>query len=381
MPTPVAPYPTASRLLATAVDEPVSSAHGRRRAQHLNFLRAHLAQSVAVARFGPTTTNFLGLGGWVHFFYRRTPGIQAVRLGVKLHPAQSGGSSKTAVLAVDVGTAPGSMSPATILSASDSFGGVESVTLPDAKVRVRDELVAFLDVRALDPANVYLVRVSYTPAVANEANFFSRVSLHEVPLAAVDPSGDPTNEPGVNEAEADVRNRVHQGTTGGPTGLLRLFGEYDVARTKVRAHAQISTPQGYSWNGASGGLAALNWGVGGYDPRLRGRARRRYAAGTYNRYTVCALYGFAPTYAGVAACKLRVSAATPAGTDGTFADVALVDTAGGYAVGTATLDVTTADADQRFELAVTAATESTDGVSFATDTVRLHALALIEDES
>lgn len=383
MPVPVNARPSPSTLLSCRAGAPCSSAHGRRRAQTLNFLRAYALPHLAEARFNPYS---VATSSRVYALYRRTPGVQVVQLTIALHATQDGGSAKSAVLEVEAGTNLSGLSPVAFLSQNASFGGVESVFLPSRKARLRDELVGFVDVSGFDPADLIAFRITYTPSATGEMNGIARVSLSEVPLATVDPTSAPTTEPGVNEAEPDVRNRIHQGTTTSRTGLLRLFAQLDLARSAVRGHLQIIAPHDHPISRDSLSLGPLDWGgaIGtSWDARFRLRARRLYAAGTPQRCTLAAIYSYSATYpSGLANAFIRATATTIGlgGATASTADLPLAHTGASYAIGTTTFDVPTDGTDQRVELSFAARTESTDGFSIAHDPLSIVALALIDDE-
>lgn len=392
MPSPVNPRPTPATLASLQVGKPVSSAHGRRAAQELNYLRAHAVQAIGEAQFpqalGASTS------ASAYLLYRKTPGVVALRVCAKFHhgdvPDSLGGYLR---LAVAAGSSPNTFttlpdpSPTPIANfigtVSDLWTASTFQSLPNADLREHEEHVAFVDVSAFDEAETYVVRITYTAEDSSNDGLWSW-SLHEVPLATVDPVAAPTTEPGVNEAEPDSRNRIYQGTSGGKGGLLRVWSELDAARSEVRRHAQ--TGRYCTRNSTS--LGALEWqGSTGYgsgnDPKFVVRARKLYAAGTTNAVAFKALYVYDPTYATLTNSKLRVTVdSTPFGgaTTTTF-DLPLTDSGTNFALGSVAASLPTDGTGQLCEVTFSAQTSNTDGVSTTSDPVLVFALALIEDEA
>ncbi len=387
MPSPVPTRPSPVRLLSRAVGVAVSSAHGRRAAQELNFLRAHAVQCIADHQFHSVTT--CSPTSSVDSFYRRTPGVNALRVTVKLHHAGAGSTGGT--LKVSVGTNPAAL---TDLVAADYLGtnppmytSTTPVSLPNARLRTHEEHTAFIDVTGLDPADTNIVRVLYTAATNPTSDGQWSVSLHEVALSTVDPAADPTDEAGVNEAEFDFRNRVYGGVVGSTGGLVRVWGELDVARSEVRRHIQIAARPNHYWYRANAAYGALNWNAGlgtTYDPVLRVRARALYGSTVNNTVRLVALYLFNATYTGLTGAKLKVtvSSANTGGATTASYELQLADTGSAYAVGSVLATLPTDGTDQDCEVSFTAKTQSDDGGGgTAVDELRILALALIEEEA
>lgn len=380
MPSPVNSRPTPVRLFGRRVGAPVSSAHGRRHAQELNFLRAHAVQ--CVLEHESPLPHTVDPTEDVYAIYRRTPGVKALRLVARLHHADPDGTGGS--LLVSMGTDPASL---TDLVAADYLGispaiytDATPLPLPNAQLRGHEEHIAFIDVSALDPADYNVIRVRYTPDTPSVQDGLHTVSLHEVALPTVDPSADPTNEPGCNEAEADFRNRIYQGTSGGPGGLLRTWSELDVARAEVRRHVQLRAPA------TRDALAygALDWGAGyGYDPTLRVRARKLYAAGSVNTVRFVAIYAYDPTYSTLTNSKIKVHVDTTnvGGASAYSYELQLTDTGGALAIGSVGAVLPTDGDDQIVEVTFEAKTSNTDGVSTTHDLAGFYALALIESET
>jgi hypothetical protein len=372
----------------------VSAAHGRRWAQEVNFNRAFAVQSVGSLSYalphttsGPTDYPLL---------YRRTPGVQVLRLTVQFHPYNLyGGTSTTGTLQVLVGTTHAGVATATLAGQGEigPFGGVQTFPLPSFAQRVADEWTCDVDVSALSTSSTYVVVLRFTPTTTGQRNGIARVSSLEVPLADTAPTADPlsTGEPGLNEAEADVRNRIYAGSATSVGGMARLVSEMDRARSAARRHLQVGFPMTTAlapWrNNTVNG--ALTWGaeinaIGStWDPTFQMRARRLYAASTGNRYRFWALYRYAPTYSGLTGSFATVVASTLAtgGATTQSATAPLANTAGAWALTSTTIDVPCDGTDQIAEITFSAATANTDGVTTTSDPVYLAALALIEEEA
>lgn len=392
MASPIPQRPTPSQLASRRVGAPLSAAHGRRWAQEANFNRAFAVPSVACMGFAtPHTTS--GATDYC-LIYRRTPGIQVLRVTVQFHPFDLyGGSSTTGTLSVLVGTTHAGATAATLSGQGElgAFGGSQTFPLPSFKQRVADEWTTDVDVSALSTSNTYVVVLRFTPTTTGQRNGLARVTAIEVPLADTAPTADPlsTGEPGLNEAEPDVRNRVYAGSATAVGGMARLVSEMDRARSSVRRHMQVCVPMSDSaWrNNTVNG--ALTWGseinaVGStWDPTWRIRARRLYEAGSTNRYRFWALYRYAPTYSGVAGSFATVVASTLAtgGATTQSATAALVATSGAWLLASTTIDVPTDGTNQLVDITFSAATANTDGVTTTSDPAYFAALALIEEEA
>lgn len=388
MPSPVNPRPTPSTLAGRRVGVAVSSAHGRRWAQELNYLRAHAVQCIGEAHYPIPRTSSPTYDA--NLLYQRTPGVMALRVCVKLHHGDTGSSSGGHVR-IAVGTDPNALTtlPDPSPTPIAAFIGVEPpvftsssfLSLPNERLREHEEHIAFIDVSEFDPASVYVIRLRYTSDGTATDGPWS-FSLHEVALATVDPVADPTAEPGFNEAEPDSRNRLRQGVSG-VNGVLRLWSELDVARSQVRRHIAVSR----SGTRADASYGALVWGAELVvsDPVFLARARRLYdPAVAGNSAKLWVLYAFNATYAGLSDAKIKITFDTTAVGGATTAsyEFQLTDTGSNLAVGSVDVTLPCDGTDQLVEFTISAKTQSDNGGGgTSVDTLTVLALALIEDET
>jgi len=383
MPSPVNSRPSPSRLSAHHVGTGVSSAHGRHWAQELTHLRAYAVPHVADLSFKSL------LGGSDHFVYlvyRRTPGVKVIRVTARLLPTTAAAVSGT--LSLRIGATPVAALAAgyeTPLGPSDQAWDGASTILSDAVTsRILPEYVAYFDVSSWSTSAITVLLVAFSP-LSGSCDLNS-VSVREVPLADVDPSGDASNEAGCNEAEIDFRNRIFSdGSTN--TGLVRLWDQLDAARSSVRRHMQIAGRSVDAFSRNSLTLGALTWsaGIGAtYDPIWYVRARSLYGSAVTNAVKFSAIYAYDPTYATLTNSKIRVTLDTTAcggATTSTY-DIALTDTNGFYALGSVTAAIPTDGTDQRCAVTFSAQTRSDNGGGLtAVDELRVLTLALIEEES
>lgn len=381
MASPINTRPSPARLSARQVGVAVSSSHGRHAAQEISHLRAFAVPNVADMTF----KSLLGGGGHsVYLVYRRTPGIKVLRVTAKLLPS----GATTGTLSLRQGASPGLALVAgfeTPLGPSDqAWNGTATIKTVLQTSRTLPELVAYFDVSSWSTSAITVLLINYTPS-AGSCDLHS-VAVREVPLADVNPSGDPTNEAGCNEAEADFRNRIYEGASSSG-GLKRVWSELDAARTSVRRHMQIAarTVDAFSRNSLT--LGALTWsgGIGAtYDPIWYVRARALYGAAVTNAVKLSAIYAYDPTYSVLTDAKIRVTLDTTAcggATTSTY-DLPLTDTGGFLALGSVTAAIPCDGTDQRCAVTFSAQTKSADGGGgTATDACTIYCLALIEEEA
>lgn len=382
MGSPVNTRPSPARLSARQVGVAVSSSHGRHAAQELNHLRAYAVPNVADLSFKSL------LGGGDHFVYlayRRTPGVKVLRVTARLRPTTAAATSGT--LSLRQGATPVAALAAgyeTPLGPSDSAWDGSRAFLSDAVTsRILPEFVAYFDVSSWSTSAITVLLVAFSPLTGSCD--LNSAAVREMPLADVDPAGDPTNEAGCNEAEADFRNRVYVGVSG-TNGLKRVWSELDAARSSVRRHMQIAarTVDAFSRNSLT--LGALTWsgGIGAtYDPIWYTRARSLYGSAVANAVKFSAIYAYDPTYATLTNSKIRVTLDTTAcggATTSTY-DLPLTDTGGLLAIGSVTAAIPTDGTDQRCAVTFSAQTSNTNGGSTTNDPCTIYALAIIEEEA
>lgn len=403
MPTYVPQRPVASLLRSRRTGAAVSSAHGRRWAQSINHLRGWAVQPVGSWAYHPHTTN-----GATDYYaiYRRTPGVELLRVAVRLHANVGGSTNRTASLGITAGTTVAGLSAVSYVgSTPTSLDGSTAVPLPYASARQCPEYVAYVDVSGFSVGSYYVIRLRYTPASNGGHNGVRTWSLHECPRSTLDVVGDPTTEPGLDDAWPDVRNRIHTGTTGTASGLLRLASEIDVARTQHRRHLQINcpatnatypsttlyaiagTPATY-WTANSTTEAALNWRVPpGQDLLLRHRPRKLYQSTPGNNYRFLAIYAFNPAWADFTNSYLRVrsSSANTGGAITTNTNLALTNTGAltTFVLGSVGAHGTSIDGTTPFAPIeeVSFAARTADNPVTTSSELRVVALAIIEEET
>lgn len=268
-------------------------------------MRGFVTQVVCSQRFAAHATTG-ACDYWA--IYRRTPGVEVLRLTLRLHRYASGGTSRTCTLSIAVGTTVAGVASASYVGGTPAaLDGSTAVPLPYAGIRQRETISANIDVSGLSTSSYYVIRLRYTPAVNGESNGVESFSLVESPRSTSDVQGAASTEPGFEDIWPDVRNRMHAGTTGASTGLLRIASEYDIARTQHRRHLQIALPSQHYASRNATTEGALGWGgaIGAtWDPTFVTRCRKLWLA-TGNNYRFLAIYAFNPAWADFTNSYLR----------------------------------------------------------------------------
>ena len=324
MPSYVPQRPVPSDLTSRQIGKAVSSAHGKRWAQSINHGRGFGVMPVCAHNYFPHRTNG-SIDYWA--IYKRTPGVEALRVAFRLHKDFS--TTRQARITIDAGTTVAGIAAVSYIGGTPYFlDGTNYLPLPYGDARQSPEYVAYIDVSGWSTSNLYAVRLQYTPLFNNNINGVRSWSLQECPRATLDIVNDPTNEPGVDEAWPDVRNRVHAGTTGTASGLVRIAGEIDVLRTQHRRHLQINCPgengqhvtvgsQTFTgivntyWTANNMADAALTWvRPHNQDLVLRCRPRKLYQSTPGNAYRFAAIYSFDPAWVDFTNSHLKVQSDT-----------------------------------------------------------------------
>lgn len=322
MPSYVPQRPVPALLRSRQTGAAVSSAHGRRWAQSLNHLRGWAVEPVCSNSYFPQTTTG-ACDYWA--IYKRTPGVEVLRVSIRLHANLAGGGvNRKCTLSIAAGTTVAGVSGVSYVGATPSFlDGTTESPVPWLQGRQAPELTAYIDVSGFTIGSLYVIRLRYTPNANGGYNGVRTFALHECPRSTLDLVADPTNEPGLDEAEPDIRNRIRAGTTGTNGGMVRLASEIDIARTQHRRHLQISCPSSgvytnYSPFSSMGGVSCY-WTVNsttetnpnyrapaGQDILLRSRPRKLYQSTPGNNYRFAAIYAFNPGWADFTNSYLRV---------------------------------------------------------------------------
>lgn len=321
MPSYIPQRPVPSLLRSRQTGAAVSSAHGRRWAQSALHLRGWAVEPIAAHSYHPHKTNG-ACDYWI--IYRRTPGVEVVRVVVRLHSNVGGTTNRSCTLSLAYGSAVAGVGAVTF--AGDTpyfFDGSTAVPIPYSAGRQSPELTAYLDATKFSDSALNVIRLRYTPTTNDGWNGVRSFSLQECPRSTSDLVADPTGEPGIDEAEPDVRNRIRAGTTGTNGGLVRLASEIDVYRISHRRHLQINCPSSatyenlapYStfggaatyWTANSTTEAALNYRAPiGLDIKLRSRPCKLYQSTPGNNYRFAAIYAFDPAWSDFTNSYLRV---------------------------------------------------------------------------
>lgn len=370
MSTPVPDHPEAAQLRRFGVGRPVSTAHGRRWAQELAYL---LAYNVPSVYSGVVTGDDTGIGAHgTHLAYRRSPGVRVLYVGVELANGPPGSYTTGYVQGVPTGNVD-------VFVNGSAFGGgaLESglgdisnpIQAPHFSVRNPPIYEAYLDVSALSTAAVQ--RLTFSWGTSSSHSGIYRLHVAEVPLLDVDPNGAPTTEPGISASWATPEGRLVDSTPDQGEGFERIYAQLDAARSQVRRHLQVVTPEvagsaaytmmrpanatlvgNLAWRGTAGLTAQRKFFM---------RARRLYAATVGNAYTVWLRYQ-AP-----AGGTFRVLA------NGVATDLTL-PTAATYGQFSGAVSIPCNGTDQDVELEFLAANAST------TDPLLISTIALVENE-
>ena len=331
MPIPIPTRPPADLLARYRAGEPASAMHFRTLIQKTNWLRAHVVQPYfsgcfhepAAAEVGPGTMTY-------NVLFIPTPGVQVIRVQFETHAHTLGNTFYVDDVLID-GV---SVTPIVSSPVFDTPGPPVSAPAD----RLRSTHVAYFLLDSLSSTTCYTLTLQVS--FASEFKGLSSLSVCEVPLPLVDPNGNPSSEPGVNEAWPDARNRIFAGTASTGAGTQRLIREATYARTRARQHWQIVAPEDDTKcfkQAASVGFAQLDYQEAfgtTYDPTFYLRAKRRSAVNT-NSYRVYIRYKWAGT-AGTALFRATIDSsednwANLISTD-TSGTIALANTAGAYTV-------------------------------------------------
>jgi hypothetical protein len=286
MPTPVNNTPTGFQLEAVQVGNPVSSAHLLRLAEECSFnggynlhcvcdfnLKARNTARVAVSALGAFSLPFV---------YYRSPGAQVLAVVVTL----AAGYGTTSSVGLNM-TLP---SGASWLVANGLDGSAPSPFRYPPVGRVNQtEIIGFMRVDSCSVATILhgSLDVTMTAAVSQSIN---RFRVFEVPLATIDPTGDPT-APALEQASQLSPNRIVDGGSTSPRGLKRLAYLMDTYRTKFSKHVALvgleSTNNAGAttnphWHRDTTSYGALEWQYdinASHDPHFKFENRDLYQDG------------------------------------------------------------------------------------------------------
>jgi len=348
--------------------------HFRTQIQNLNHLRGYVVEPYASVSYTEPAAEFAAASTINYpILFINTPGIALARVQCETQAHTTGNLWNISSATIDGGAA------TWINGTSNALQNIDT-PCSATNERLRKSQAGYLSLSGLSTTSVHTAL--FTMTCTNAQQGLASLSMTECPYAAIDPSGNPTTEPGINEAWPDARNRIFAGSSSTGAGTQRLIEEARLARIRHRRHWQIATHEssGYTWLRAAGspGFGALNWqgGTGtAYDPTFYMRAARRSAV-VGNYYKFYARY----KWGGVAGSALiRITCETSENNwsniiTTTNAQVNLVNTAGGWTVGSSSAFYIPLDgAGQRVRLSFGAISDGSD--------LEITNLALIEEET
>lgn len=277
MPTTVPRASSLAQLRRLVVGAPVSSAHGLHWAAELAFQMGAPVHHVYSGHLAATTT-----ASTVYVPYARSPGAQLIRVTAELHPTAAD-ARVTATLSLTNGlTLPG-----------DHFDGTNAHTAPLTSAVGRPELKGYMSVAAVTVGAIQDLAVTWAVSSGTPQGWY-RICVTEVPLADLNPGYSPTTERGLNSAWPLPPNRLVDGSASTSHGFARLWAEMHTARTEMRRHWALATPEldATAWTSTSAGGAELAWTgqTGSHNNRWKLRARRLGSSSTTNNYTLKARY-------------------------------------------------------------------------------------------
>lgn len=354
MPLPVPDRPSPFRLSAVKVGNPVARRHGQRLINDLAFLHAYNVQSIADTSLDYDTGGTTPLD--LSVFYARSPGAQALLVGLELIEADS--AQATCTFTDDAGD------PLDWL-VHNGLDGSRALAPPPATTSIPQQYWGVVDVSAL-PTDGTLQRLNLEYVRTSAAAGVRRVFAREVPQAQVDPAGDPTAEPGASPAWPDYRPGVLNAATGlvdgsatSNLGWVRLHDQLEQARLYWRAWRQWCYWEfdAFAPTTTSTSYGAFTWGIGGtYTPKWWTRSRRLY--GTTTGTAVAETVNAVVRYKCTAASGGHIRITTYDGTTSVDNDFAVANSAAYATAALGTLPLPTNNTDQRVRVMVTGKVDS-----------------------
>lgn len=258
------------------VGNPVSSYHGARLVNDVAFLLASNAQTIA-----DCTLDYAYGGGNadVTAFYIRSPGAQALLVGVEFQELDGGSATVTVT---------NNGSALTWLEAN-SLDGAHALPTPPGSTHIPQMFHGIADVSGLTVGTLYRLKFAVTTATAAT---LQRVFVREIPEAQIAPESAPTTEVGANAAWPFYRPGRHDASAGlvagvanDALGFVRLIDQIEHARTQWKNWRQWCYPEidASAPQTTSTVMGAFTWpGAVTYTPSWYTRARHLYGttAGT-----------------------------------------------------------------------------------------------------
>lgn len=296
--------PPQTTIRGHTVAQPVSQRHGRGWVDTVHFLLGQALPPTLSLNLEPVIA--ASPVDYV-FAHKRTPGARALMVLAELHEPDADGRACRLDLArlsgttdyLPVGTIEGDMHGNRALFPQTGFYSNPA------------KFVDFIDLSGWTVGALEWVRVRWTDGhsayPAGGTHGISRLHAFEVPRATI---AEDSNDAGVDGGWPFVGNYLWDGdATLTLDGFKRLAAEIDRARTQLRAHHQILTPESIadSWAcGSSVGVwAPVVFGPGTTQTRFVTRARRLWEASTPNQQKLVARY---TTQHATDGAELRVTA-------------------------------------------------------------------------
>lgn len=279
MSTPVYPGPQGFDLAHVRVGRAVVSGGLDRLSAELSYLLGHGVHHIGggtIPQRGSGRTPLVGLAYSVPVAYTRSPGAEALRIGVDIWPSNEIGDSQTVTVTLPTG--------ATWIDAGGLDGSV-SHRNPGAGRTATRELVGWADVSGVAVGDL-TTWLSVATSPTSKGAGVRRVAVTEVPLASL-----PVSAGGVGWDAAATRpgRFVVDGGASSPRGMERVWHLLDLARSDYRRHYQLcgvesaattgggSTPH---WSREVASSGKIDWLAGSYDPGWYIQTRDLYGAAT-----------------------------------------------------------------------------------------------------
>jgi hypothetical protein len=293
MPTPVNPTPTGFQLEAVQVGNPASSAHFLRWAEECSFNGGYNLHCVADCNIKGRKVNVLGAYS-LPFVYYRSPGAHVLAVVVSLAPGYGTTSNVTLNMTLPTG--------ATWLVANGLDGSSPSPFRYPPVGRVsQGEIVGYILVTGCAVATHLEGSLDVTMNGPAASQAINRFRVFEVPLAAIDPTGDVT-APALEQAWTMAPNRIIDGGSGSPRGVKRLAYLMDTYRSKFKKHIAIVGVQSTNnagpttnphWHRDNTSYGDLEWQYNAdalHNPHFRFETRNLYQDGANHTYNWHCLY-------------------------------------------------------------------------------------------
>ena len=235
MPIPVPGQPSTDLLERYQVGEPASSMHFRSMIQTINHLRAYVVQPYIGTSYQVPPSQFVSPATVKYpVLFIPTTGVLVARIQCTTHAYTQGNRWNFSAVTID-GAA------ATLITGSDAVFDGDDTNISSPNERQRKSHIGYVSLSGLSTTAVHTLLLEFSNT--DDTNGLAALSVHEVPYAMVDPAGNPSTEPGVNEAWPDARNRLYEGSGSNGAGTQRLINELLRVRAKSRHHWWIATPE------------------------------------------------------------------------------------------------------------------------------------------